>query len=208
MTMDSILTIVTPRTDGGLLVTLDELKAELNISSTEDDDYLTALLLRVSQALEQHCGRTFAVETVSEQFRSDGRCWPEAIALRRFPVTAIQSLSVDGLALDDVYDYEVDGEEGRLHRLDDDRRIGWSGEKIVAVYSAGYETTPGPVRQAAFELVKFHQAARTRDPALRSENILSGLYSYTLFQSSGDTVDAVLGGVAGLSDFIVRRMVW
>lgn len=206
--IDSILTVTVPRTDSGLLVTLEEIKAELSITSSDDDTYLGALLLRTSESMEQYCGRTIAIETVSELFRAGGQCWPEAIGLQRFPVTEIVSVTVDGEALDDIYDYEVDAASGLLYRLSSDDRVAWSGDKIVVVYSAGYAVTPGPVQQGIFELVKFHQAARTRDPALRSENILGGLYSYTLFQSGSDTIASVLGSVAGLDGYVVRRMIW
>lgn len=200
----SILTVTTPRTDDGLLVTLEALKTELQIKVDTNDDYLSALLLRVSEAIETHCNRVFAVETVTEVFRPDPCAKAqEALILGRRPVITITSVTVDGEALS-ASDYEVDAESGLLYRLSSDARTTWSGAKITVVYSAGYATIPGPVQQGIFELVKLNQAARTRDPALRSENILEGLYSYTLF--NGENLSSVLSGVSGLDKYINRTV--
>lgn len=202
--MGSIVTVTTARTDVGLLVDLEALKDELQITTTTNDDYLEGLLLRVSEAIETHCHRVFAVETVSEVFRPDaGAKAHEALILTRRPVIAITSVTADGTLLA-ASEYEVDKESGLLYRLSDDARSTWSEAKITVVYSSGYATIPGPVQQGIFELVKLNQAARTRDPALRSENILEGLYSYTLF--NGENLSSVLSGVSGLDKYINRTV--
>lgn len=200
--ISSILTVTVPRADNGLLVTLDELKTEINETGTDKDDYYTTVLTRSTSALEAFCNRVFAVETVSESIRlATGACWPTGLPLGRYPVTEITSVEIDGEALDPE-EYEADSGDkyGRLYRLSDDSRTSWSGSKIVVVYSAGYETTPGPVENGIFELVKQAQAARTRDPALRSESVLSGLYSYTLF--NGENLKSVLESVTGLDRYM------
>lgn len=199
---DSILTVTTARTDDGRLVALDDLKVELNETGTDKDDYYNAVLIRATTAVEQYCARVFAVETVSEAFRCAR--WPQAILLGRFPVSLVASVTIDGDALDQD-EYEYDAANGMLWRLSDDARVCWSGVKIVVAYSAGYETIPGPVQDGIFTLVKQAQAARSRDPALRSENILEGLYSYTLF--NGENMASVLDAVSGLSSYINHRVI-
>ena len=200
----SIVTVTTPRTDGGLLVDLEALKIELQITTTVNDDYLESLLLRVSEAIEQHCNRVFAVETVSEVIRPDPCAMPrDRLILTRAPVLAFTSVTVDSETLS-ASDYEADNEAGLIYRLSADARTSWSGAKITAVYSTGFAALPGPVKDGIFELIKLRQAARTRDPALRSENILEGLYSYTLF--NGENLSSVLDGVSGLDKYINRTV--
>lgn len=176
--MFSKLTVTEPR-ESGDLVTLEEVKAELQITGTETDDYLALLITRMSTIIESFCRRIFAVEGLEETFRLRGQA-SESLVLDRDPVTAVTSVAADGIALDGD-EYEYDAEAGLLYRLVGDDQVLWTGSSIVVAYSAGYAITPGPVQKAMFDMIKLGQASRTRDPSLRSENILEGLYSYTLF---------------------------
>lgn len=194
--MRSIVTVTAPR-DEASLVTLEALKAELQITATETDEYLSGLLVRASEGIEAYCNRIFAVETVSEAFRLRGAL--DILLLRRWPVIEVDSVTVDDVALD-ADEFEVDPETGHLYRLSGELRVAWTPARIVVAYSAGFEAIPGPVQQALFELVKLGQASRTRDPSLRSENILEGLYSYTLFAQT-DQVGSMPPQVAALLDF-------
>ena len=178
------------------LVSVDALKTELQITTADTDDYLSGVLDRTSEAVEAYCKRIFAVETVQETYRPSSAEW--CLLLTRYPVIAISSITEDAVAVA-ASDYEVDNETGELFRLTSDMRDRWWALKIVVTYQAGYTSLPGPVTQAIFELVKLGQAARTRDPSLRSENILEGLYSYTLF-GSGDYKAGMPSTVAAMLD--------
>ena len=67
----------------------------------------------------------------------------------------------------------------------------------------GYDPIPIDLQAAATEMVKAVPFNRTRDPSLRSENILSGLYAYTLFDpaSSGVQPGSVQQVAASTLDF-------
>lgn len=171
-----MLTVTAPRADLKL-VSVDALKAELEITGTSQDDFLAEMLDRVSQMVEAHCNQVFALEGVSEVFRLD-HCTTE-LRLARFPVVQIDSII---LGTDTVLEeYECEEKSGVLYRLSEDERISWETGKIEVAYSAGYEPMHGQIAEAVLRLAKLGNAARTRDPSLRSENILEGLYSYQLF---------------------------
>lgn len=193
--MRSIVTVTTARSEAKL-VSLEALKAELQITATDSDDYLSALLDRISEGIEAYCNRIFAVETVNELFRLAHGA-PELV-LARHPVVTVDAVTECDVALV-AADYELDADSGELFRLCNDARISWLPGKIEVAYSGGYATTPGPIQQKIFDMVKLGQAARTRDPSLRSENILEGLYSYTLF-SPTDAVGGFPPDVAAVLD--------
>lgn len=199
---EPIITVTTPRTDGGLLVSLADLKTELQITGSTDDAYYTSLILRGSQAVESYCQRIFAIEAIKEVFRFR---WPErrvmVLPLSRHPVASIVSVKVDDGDLT-ADDYEVVSANGDLYRLSGNARVCWGGCKIEVNYTAGYAAIPGPVQQGVFEVVKLQSASRTRDPSIRSESFIEGLYSYSLF--NGENMDTMFLGVPGLSQYINR----
>lgn len=175
-----MLTVTTPRSDDdALLVPLADVKTVLEISADDEDAFLTDLITRCSGVAEDYCRRIFAIETVQEVLRLEPA--RDRIQLERSPVTEIVSISIDGTTLASG-DYEVDKRFGTIYRLSaDDERIPWEPGKTVISYKTGFETIPAGVRNAIIEFVTLGRAARTRDPSLKSENVLEGLYSYTLF---------------------------
>lgn len=194
--MHSILTVNTAATSYDL-TTLAAVKAELGITGTDEDTAITAWITQASQAAALYCNRVFAEETVTETFRDSGhvrygqsdKFWQrprEAWLLARNPVTAVASVVEDDTALVQGTDYEF-ASDGVLYRLSNGYARHWRFYKSLVVrYTAGFpgNATPVPLARSAISLVKLLRASATRDPALRSENILSGLYSYTLFNST------------------------
>lgn len=194
----SILTVTTPRADLKL-VSLTDLKAELEITGTASDTYLGSLLDRVSQMVEAHCDRVFAVETVREDFRED--CGLLYLPLTRYPVIGVSAVTVDGEALvGDIADLvEIDKEKGRLYRMDSSADlIQWETGRISITYQAGYSVMPGNLREAVMRLAKYGNSGRTRDPAIKGERFLEGLYAYDLFNASSESSGGMPTDVAGL----------
>lgn len=194
-----MLTVTTPRADLKL-VSLADFKAEMGITATTDDVFLGSLLDRVSQIVEAHCDRVFAVETVREDLRDS--CALLYLPLTRYPVISITSVSVDGDALvGTITDLvEIDKETGRLYRLDASANlVQWETGRLSIVYQAGYSTMPGNLREAVMRLAKYGYSGRTRDPAIKGERFLEGLYAYDLFNgASSDYASGVPKDVAGL----------
>jgi hypothetical protein len=163
----SIVTVVTPA-ESYSLVTLEQAKLYLGITTDTDDEFLEMAIARASAMVSSYCGRVFPAEEVSELFPTQ---IGSDLYLSRYPIVSLAS-ATGGSA------YDIDYQRGAL--------IGggpWA-EGTVVEYTGGYEVIPLELQAATVELVKTLQFNRTRDPTLRSENILSGLYAYTLFDSS------------------------
>lgn len=151
------------------LTTLDAVKRELGIATTADDVRLLGYIDRASAIIADYLGRVIARETVVETLRIQPAA--DVIVLRRWPVVSIASVVEDGATL---LATEFERDESRLYRLQDDERARWPAVKIVVSYIAGYDLptgVPAPIERAALQLVTSMQAARGRDPALRSESV-------------------------------------
>lgn len=72
---NSMLTVTTAATAFNI-VDLGVVRAALGIVDNGGDEALTGFLNRASDVIARHCKRTFALETVQEQFRLDR--WREA----------------------------------------------------------------------------------------------------------------------------------
>lgn len=170
-------TVIIPA-DSYDLVTLDDLKADLGISIDADDDFLTRAIGKASSAAAQYCGRVFPVETVEDLFDLCGNSHA-ALQLSRAPIVEIVSVAQGDTVLAQD-DYRIDAKAGLIFRSDGR----WSGSDITINYTGGFDPIPLDLQGAAIDMVKGLQFNRSRDPLLRSENILSGLYAYTLFDPS------------------------
>lgn len=76
------------------LTDLADLKAWLDVQSDDDDAVLAALISQLSRTILSLCDRASIVPALHEETRDGGD--EEAIVLREWPVTAIQSLTING----------------------------------------------------------------------------------------------------------------
>lgn len=167
-----MLTVVTPAASMAL-TTLEAVKAELSLSGTGDDAWLTDTIARASAIIARWCGRVFALETVQETYRIDRAT--DLLVLSRWPVAAVVSIVAGGawLAADG---WEVDAANGDLYRLGvGDQRKVWPIGKTVVTYSAGFILPgaegcdlPADIEAACIALCVRAFPAKGRDPALRS----------------------------------------
>ncbi|MEI9995099.1 MAG: hypothetical protein WDM91_10925 [Rhizomicrobium sp.] len=190
-----IVTII-EKADNRLLVALDTVKNELGIADGSSDTLLDTFRARASQAIVGYCRREFARDLVEEKHRGVRRA--EVLVLASgFPdpsrATGFCSITsvMEGETALTPDDYEVDQGAGLLYRLSQGRRSLWRCHEVTVRHRTGYvlpdddddETLPEQVQGAAVQLVKAARFGAQRDPALRSESVLNGLYSYTLFDS-------------------------
>lgn len=90
------------------LVDLDMVKEELAVAPDDAtlDNKLSRIIAQVSRAAASYCNRVFAVETLTDIFRSDGGGsyrGPETLQLERYPVAyALTVTAVDAVAGDTV----------------------------------------------------------------------------------------------------------
>lgn len=170
----SILTVSTAAADRSLL-TIEELRQAAGVSGSGQDGNLTTLGARVAASLARACGirqsgatpATFRLETLSEVFRLSGCA--RSLQLSRWPVTAIDSVTEDGVAVE-ADDYEVNPSNGILTRLSADSPVDWSARKVTIVYQAGWDEVPDDLKAAAAKLARdqwFADGPDGRDPNLK-----------------------------------------
>ena len=175
--MRSIATVTTAP-DYTALTTLDRVKLELDIESTDTDAILTAKINEASSDIESHLTRDLPRAGLTETFWGDPFC-AEYLMLARWPVAEITSVTVDDVEVD-AAEYRLDDATGLLYRLDaSGYPCVWTWCKdIVVVYAGGYlmpedtsPTLPASLEGAAVELVASYWLSRGRDPRVRSESI-------------------------------------
>lgn len=183
MLSDSIVTILTPAATIDL-TTLDRAKLELGVTNNASDNLIASWIHEVSSRIASACGRTFGLERLQETFDPSGpHHWEhhyqgrsEVLRLSRWPVTEIESITVNGDLLD-ATEYADETQTGLVYRVTER----WRGQ-IVVIYSAGYELVtdlPYDIEQACLLLLRYRQSASSRDPLLRSKTIQDvGQWSY------------------------------
>lgn len=174
--MQSILTVTSASNTYDLTVAAT-VKTELGISGTSEDAKIETWIHQASAIFAVECNRVFAQETVSEQFRNTGGGWVGPIALQRYPVASITSVTEDDDDALSASDYELDAETGLLWRLDTSgyRMLWCARKKIVVVYVGGYQlltTLPQEIERAVIDYVKQMRFAATKDPALKGEEVI------------------------------------
>lgn len=161
----STVTVLEAATNFDLL-TLEDLKAYLNITSTAEDVRLRSLISFASRLISDYCDRVFALEKVSEVITTDEPVLDGVtlavdvgINLDRWPVQELFSCQQD---LVDV-DYLLDPVSGTL-------RGALTGETTV-VYRAGYslpDQAPAPLSMAAMDWIRSSYYFGSRDPMVQS----------------------------------------
>lgn len=170
-----VLTVSSAAADRKLL-TLQEAKDALGITSSSQDAAITTLILRVSDMISREClvvgdgltPPTLREETLVETLRL--KTATDKLPLsRRFVV--ITTIVEDGETLTTA-DYTVNAGAGLLTRLDDDDDEDcWPACKIVITYKAGFATVPEDLKLAAIGALREQYAMSSRDPMLRAEEV-------------------------------------
>lgn len=144
--------ILTAEDASALVVSLDEVKAHLNISSTAHDGELRRLVAVACAAGESYTGRVFGRRTVTDTF--DGGL--SGVILRRLPVLAVSTVTEGGTAVGaDGYRLDPAG-SGVLTRA----ASGWPSiwqpglGTVQVTYTAGYASQPASDRQGVLEMVR------------------------------------------------------
>lgn len=143
------------------LVTVEAVKAFLNITSDTDDDRIAALITFASGVIADMCDRVFALEKVKETTVLNGSA-EGGLVLNRYPVVEIESIANDDTDITDIITV-IDAGGGVLH-----------GDLIgrnVITYSGGYvlpEEAPGPLQMACIDLIRSTYYLGSRDPSMQS----------------------------------------
>ncbi|NEV75471.1 phage head-tail connector protein [Rhodopseudomonas sp. BR0C11] len=181
-----MFTVIT-RATSRQLTTLDNLKLELDISGTAQDEKLQRLIDRASAAVCSYLrvpaandgSVTLGLETIAETFWQSP--WTgsryNTLMLARMPVTEVVSVVAAGEPID-LDDIEIDGAAGILRRVRGSslRAAECGRRRTVVTYKAGWTlpgtadfTLPLPIEGATIGLIRGARFAATRDPAVKSE---------------------------------------
>jgi hypothetical protein len=143
------------------LVTVDYVKAFLNITTDTDDARIAALITFASKVIADICDRVFALEKVEETTVLNGSA-EGGLVLNRYPIVDIDSIyNDDNSIIDDITVYDAGG--GVLH-----------GDLVgtnIITYSGGYELpdeAPGPLQLACIDLIRSTYYLGSRDPSMQS----------------------------------------
>lgn len=123
-------------TSPSLLLSLDDAKAFLNISSADTDDELRAVLEAVSDTCERFTKKTWRRTTHVETYTISGDV--DDLQLRHIPVVSITSVVESGTTLS-AADYTLDGRLGLLHKGSYLADLDWleGFQNVVVTYVAG-----------------------------------------------------------------------
>lgn len=140
------------------LLTLDEAKAQLNLTGDADDDELQTYVDAVTAPIEEFIGPVEPREVAERHDAESGR---RALVLRTTPVLSLTSVEP---LLDGGVSYAVDGlvldpDTGEVRRRD----RGWFRGLLLVTVQAGRDQTPTTVNLAARMLVQ--HLWRTQRPA-------------------------------------------
>lgn len=151
----------------GDLTTLSDVKAWLQTGQSPfpstDDSLLSRLITAASFFIESWLGRpVLSADWVEQRDGSGGR----VMSFANFPVTAVLSLSIDGLAIPPApadgsgfgAGYSFTPTELALRGYVFTRRP----QNVVVTYTAGYASVPPDIAQACIELVCQRYRERTR----------------------------------------------
>jgi hypothetical protein len=150
----------------GDLTTLADVKAWLqtgqNLFPATDDPLLTRLIAAASEFIENWLGRQIAAADWLEMRDGTGG---QLLAFANIPVTAILSLSIDGLMIPPA---STDGGFGAGY-IFTPTELALRGyvftrrpQNVIVTYTAGYAATPPDIAQACIELVCLRYRERTR----------------------------------------------
>lgn len=178
------------------LTTLAAVKAELGDAGVSDDQ-LQRFITQASDVIAGYCNRVFAIETVKETFRFSASA--ADIMLRRYPVTEIVSVTMNGQSVDAAL-YQIDRETGIMDRLECQGAAAWWSGSVVVTYKAGFalpDDLPDGIERACITLVKGYAASGDRDPMVRSETS-DGVGSTDYFSGAGTGLPPEVEGLISL----------
>jgi hypothetical protein len=180
MAFNTITTVKTAATSYDL-TTLANVKDELDITSTDDDAWLSRAITQSSKAIANFCNRVFSVETVIDTCLIEQDPYPyqvpggvRVLQLSRLPIISVTSVVQTVSAgvtntLTEGTDFLIDGLKGQLIRLSPFSATPtiWGAITTVVTYQAGYSDIPADLELSCLRLVTQRYKEQARDPMLR-----------------------------------------
>lgn len=163
------------------LCTLADVKSYLAITDTTQDVLLQTLITAVSQFFASYCGRVFQSNVYNERYNGTGG---NVLPLNQSPVTAVASVSVNGVALAAQVGQKQSGytfDEFALYSLG--TQFSCAGfttglKNVWVTYTAGYVTIPYDLNNACVQAVAKNLRDKNK-PSVASRAIAGESITYT-----------------------------
>ena len=155
------------------IITLDDIKDRLKITSTDDDTQLTSIINGVSNLVTGYCNQSFTSVVAYDEYYDIDADHTTFFRLDHYPVVTFTSLyNDDDLLTSDEYDvYTSTG----IVRTDAVTFV--VGNKTMrAIYTAGYSTPPDEIKEVVLQL-SVMMYNRSGSLGIKSEKV--GDYSIT-----------------------------
>jgi uncharacterized phiE125 gp8 family phage protein len=160
-----------------MLATIDDLKAYLSISGATDDPVIESAIKSASVLISSIINRDIETQQYTATYDGSGNVRQ---VLSFFPVTAISSLTVNGVAKAAATSFGSSG-----YRFDDysvilNNEVFPKGiQNVTVVYTAGYASVPADLKQACVDLAAEVYRRRNR-VGETSKAIAGGTTSYSV----------------------------
>lgn len=110
-----------------------------------EDDQINEFLQVATEAVENHCERVFSSLDWTETFMGDGT---DSFLVQQYPITAIKSITKDGVALDEDSVFVRTTLNDNMGRLQLDGDTFSASSTYVVTYTAGFSPVPATVKHA------------------------------------------------------------
>lgn len=143
-----------------MLTTLPNVKAWLNLTTSDSDELLTRLIVAASTFIESWCNRSFGVQEYTEHRNGTGS---DMLMFGAWPVTAVTSVTVNGRAIHAAADFDTPGY--RFYDLSvvlQGYQFVRGRRNVTLTYTAGYAAIPPDLEQACIETVALRFKERDR----------------------------------------------
>lgn len=135
-----------------MLVTLAEIKSYLDIktANTESDAFLTEQVTLISDVIEAYCRRNFLSASYVQTYYCSDYTPNQLINTFQFPLLTVTSIEEDGVVVDPTT-YRVHYPTGQITK-----QFGcfYFAKETVVTYTAGYATTPTPIKSVVYAIVQ------------------------------------------------------
>lgn len=132
------------------IAVLSDVKAYLDIETTDEDARITPLLAAVESQVKKYLGYDPAMQSYFDRFRGNGRRF--AVPQQSIPLVTVDSLTVDGVTIpaeagDAPGWYIADGAVSLSGSY-----LFTRGADVKLSYQAGYAAIPEAIKQAVVEM--------------------------------------------------------
>lgn len=186
------IVVAAPQTTEGIPVALVSLEDAQAVAGDTEDAVLEAQITSASMVIATLLDRELGIADIVETFVS-GSDKPTALRLSRYPVVAIESVTVEG---GEITEFEVNPTSGLLYRIGGGE---WNG-RVVVTYSGGYqlpEQAPKALATACLAYISGGLSEATGDANIRSIQHEGVSVSYGT-ASSGVSVGSIDGAIENL----------